>query len=225
MACLLSAADWTSSERVKVGGGDGAASAYFLCCKNVRWKVSTCKNRVRPPCIFFFSYLSKVSLFILNSHELTVHSTDALQCRPTKANKGSMLIYSDIYFNIDNVVSSGPFFFFIKPNSRSRLGLNVKNERCAGASERAFMIYFSTTSPAKETCIFTKNKLPPPPPEVPFDGCGHAPTAAAVKCFMWLQKVCDWLPSSVRDLQVDSWCSGLWGGNSTFVIRVIFFFF
>lgn len=136
-----------------------------------------------------------------------------------------MLIYSDIYFNIDNVVSSGPSFFFIKPNSRSRLGLNVKNERCAGASERAFMIYFSTTSPAKETCIFTKNKLPPPPPEVPFDGCGHAPTAAAVKCFMWLQKVCDWLPSSVRDLQVDSWCSGLWGGNSTFVIRVIFFFF
>lgn len=51
-----------------------------------------------------------VKTFVLNSHEYTVHLIAALQCRPTKANKGSMLIYSDIYFNIDSVVSSRPFF-------------------------------------------------------------------------------------------------------------------
>lgn len=60
----------------------------------------------------------------MQSHSVssTVHLTDALQCGLTKA---STHIYPDIYFNIDNVVSSRPFFPPIKPNSRS-LGLNAK---------------------------------------------------------------------------------------------------
>lgn len=160
------------------------------------WKVS-----LRRPCIV--SNLWEDFLFFLNSHDYTVGLIAALQCRPTEANKGSMLIYSDIYFNIDNVVSSRPFFL-IKPNPRS-LGLNVRNERCAGVSELAFMIYFSTASPAKEMCIVTKNKLPPPP-EVPPRWMWTNLTPAAVSalrgsCMFMVDchlvwEICKWLADS-----------------------------
>lgn len=162
MACLLSAADCVSSERVKVGGGDnGGSSVYFLCCENVWWKVSAKRPGIRNLCKNF--------LFVLNSHEYTVHLIAALQCRPTKANKGSRLICSDIYFNIDNVVSSRPFF---SSSSRTQEALGWMSEmKGVRVSELAFMSYFSMASPAKEMCILTKNKLPPPP-EGSLDGFG-----------------------------------------------------
>lgn len=50
-----------------------------------------------------------------------------------------MPVHCDICFNIDNVVSSGPFFFFHQAKLKTPQAYS-RNERCPRAIERAFII-------------------------------------------------------------------------------------
>lgn len=81
-----------------------------------------------------------------------------LQCVPLEYSTRP-LIYCDIYFNIDNVASSGLFFFFFFLLHQGKLKnplADSQNERRGIASERAFIICFSITSPRKKRSSFQR---------------------------------------------------------------------
>lgn len=146
-----------------------------------------------------------VKTFVLKSHEYTVHLIAALRCRPTKANKGSMLIYSDIYFNIDNVVSSRPFF----SSSQTQEALGWMSEM-KGALEwvslhlwsiSAWRLQQKRCAASLKTSFHHHLKFPRMDVDQSNTSCSQ--------CFVWLLYVYDWLPSSVGALQVASWFSGL----------------
>lgn len=101
-------------------------------------------------------------------------------------------------FNIDNVVSSRPFFSFTRPSWRS-LRADCQDERCAGASDHALVISFSTSLQQKTFAYSLKNKLPSR--EAAYNEMW---TCCNSSCCSWPLHVYEWLPSSVADVQVDS---------------------
>ena len=107
MMCWVSAIDSITSGRVKVGGGDGGVSVNSMCSYIERGRLQavvcllafSVKMQLKVSILIIcnlFRY-SCTSTLILNSHELTIHLSDAQLYRQTKANRASTFTCSEIH--------------------------------------------------------------------------------------------------------------------------------